>query len=74
MATYRAVACTTQALVKYHGLRDWRLRLPYHDSISVNTTAMKTEATITDERKGGVFIDGKRTAQRTPGWPRSSVA
>ncbi len=32
-----AKAYTMQALVKYHGLRDWRLRIPYHDSISVNT-------------------------------------
>ncbi len=59
MAEYRAVAYTMQALVKYHGLRDWQLRLPYHDSISVNTTSMKTEASITDARKGGVFIGGK---------------
>ncbi len=48
-----------QALVKYHGLKDWKLRLPYHDSISVNTTSMKTEAAIDDSRKGGVFIEGK---------------
>ena len=48
-----------QALVKYHGLKDWKLRLPYHDSISVNTTSMKTEATITDRMKGGVFTEGK---------------
>ena len=50
-----------QALVKYHGLRDWKLRLPYHDSISVNTTCMKTEATITDTKKGGVFVNGVAT-------------
>jgi phosphomevalonate decarboxylase len=56
---YRAVAFTMQALVKYHGLRDWNLRLPYHDSISVNTTSMKTVASITDSRKGGVFIQGR---------------
>jgi len=56
---YRAVAYTMQALVKYHGLKNWELRLPYHDSISVNTTTMKTEASITDKRKGGVFVDGK---------------
>ena len=48
-----------QALVKYHGLKDWSLRLPYHDSISVNTTSMKTVATISDERRGGVFTGGK---------------
>ncbi|HME19584.1 MAG TPA: hypothetical protein VKF15_07615 [Nitrososphaerales archaeon] len=60
MATYKAVAFTMQALVKYHGLRDWKLRLPYHDSISVNTTCMKTEAAITDGREGGIFTEGKR--------------
>ena len=59
MAEYSAVAFTMQALVKYHGLRDWKLRLPYHDSISVNTTSMRTEATITDKRKGGVFTEGR---------------
>ncbi len=59
MATHKAVAFTMQALVKYHGLKDWKLRLPYHDSISVNTTCMKTEAQITDSRKGGVFIGGR---------------
>jgi diphosphomevalonate decarboxylase len=48
-----------QALVKYHGLKDWKLRLPYHDSISVNTTSMKTEASIDDSRRGGVHIEGK---------------
>lgn len=59
MTRYRAVAFTMQALVKYHGLKDWKLRLPYHDSISVNTTSMKTEASMTDAKGGGVFIDGK---------------
>ncbi|HYC11433.1 MAG TPA: hypothetical protein VEC02_02075 [Nitrososphaerales archaeon] len=49
-----------QALVKYHGLRDWHLRLPFHDSISVNTSCMKTEASITDEERGGVFTDGEK--------------
>jgi len=48
-----------QALVKYHGLKDWNLRLPYHDSISVNTTCMKTEARIDDRGTGGVFIGGR---------------
>ena len=49
-----------QALVKYHGLKDWKLRLPYHDSISVNTTSMKTEASITDGQSGGIYIEGKQ--------------
>jgi phosphomevalonate decarboxylase len=55
---FAAEAFTMQALVKYHGLRDWKLRLPYHDSISANTTSMKTVATITDAKRGGVFIGG----------------
>jgi len=59
LAEHRAEAFTMQALVKYHGLKDWKLRLPYHDSISVNTTTMKTEASITDTRRGGVFTEGK---------------
>jgi len=48
-----------QALVKYHGLKNWELRLPYHDSISVNTTCMKTLAEIDDRRGGGVYIGGR---------------
>ena len=60
MSTYTAVAYAMQGLVKYHGLRDWNLRLPYHDSISVNTTSMITQATITDEARGGVFVEGRR--------------
>ncbi|MDG7013523.1 MAG: hypothetical protein JRN11_03485 [Nitrososphaerota archaeon] len=60
MARFRAEAYTMQALVKYHGLKDWKLRLPYHDSISVNTTCMKTEASITDTERGGVFIEGRQ--------------
>ncbi len=59
MTEFNGVAYTMQALVKYHGLKDWDLRLPYHDSISVNTTSMKTEASIDDSKKGGVFTGGR---------------
>ncbi|QQG49396.1 MAG: hypothetical protein HY247_03585 [archaeon] len=59
MGKYSSTGYTMQALVKYHGLKDWSLRLPYHDSISVNTTSMMTEAQISDEAKGGVFMGGK---------------
>ncbi|MEM0445277.1 MAG: diphosphomevalonate decarboxylase [Nitrososphaerota archaeon] len=41
-----AKAYTMQALVKYHGLRDWNLRLPFHDSISVNTDVAYTVARV----------------------------
>lgn len=60
MTGLSAVAYTMQALVKYHGMKDWKLRLPYHDSISVNTTSMMTEATMTDEKVGGVFIENRQ--------------
>jgi len=43
-ATARAFAI--QGLVKYHGLRDPRLRLPYHDSISVCMRALPTITTV----------------------------
>src|SRR2546430_4684483 len=55
-----------QALVKYHGLRDWKLRLPYHDSISVNTTSMTTKATLTDPwSRHGVYIEGRYSESAT---------
>ncbi|HXW36904.1 MAG TPA: hypothetical protein VEJ36_03240 [Nitrososphaerales archaeon] len=59
MTKHRAVAYTMQALVKYHGMKNPALRIPFHDSISVNTTCMMTEATVSDEARGGVFIEGK---------------
>ena len=61
MTATRAVAYTMQGLVKYHGLRNWDLRIPYHDSISVNTTSMKTEARLDDKGKGGVYIGGRQS-------------
>jgi phosphomevalonate decarboxylase len=35
-----------QGLVKYHGMRDEALRLPYHDSISVCTAPSNTTTTV----------------------------
>ena len=35
-----------QGLVKYHGMRDERERLPYHDSISVCTAPSHTKTTV----------------------------
>lgn len=40
-----AVAHPIQGIVKYHGMRDEKLRLPYHDSISVCTAPSKTTTT-----------------------------
>ena len=41
-----ATAIPIQGLIKYHGLKDERLRLPYHDSISVCTAPLQTHTTI----------------------------
>jgi phosphomevalonate decarboxylase len=41
-----ATAHPIQGLVKYHGLREPELRLPYHDSISVCTAPSRTTTTV----------------------------
>ena len=41
-----AVAYPIQGLIKYHGLRDEKLRIPYHDSISVCTAPLQTHTTV----------------------------
>lgn len=57
--TYTVVANTMQALVKYHGLKDWKLRIPYHDSISVNTTSLYSEVSVTEGGKGTLKVAGE---------------
>lgn len=41
-----ATAHPIQGLVKYHGMRDDTLRLPYHDSISLCTAPSRTTTTV----------------------------
>ena len=41
-----AIAHPIQGLVKYHGMRDPELRLPYHDSISLCTAPSQTRTTV----------------------------
>jgi len=41
-----AKAHPIQGLVKYHGMRDEELRMPYHDSISVCTAPSHTRTTV----------------------------
>jgi phosphomevalonate decarboxylase len=60
-----ATAYPIQGLIKYHGLRDESLRLPYHDSISVCTAPIRTLTTIEfggprDEAE----FDGKKATGR----------
>ncbi|SDY08983.1 phosphomevalonate decarboxylase MvaD [Halopenitus persicus] len=56
-----------QGLVKYHGMRDEQLRLPYHDSISVCTAPTATTTTVEwepDAAADTVRIDGDRVEGR----------
>lgn len=46
MAKATAIAHAIQGLVKYHGLKDNKRRIPYHDSISVCVEELTTKATI----------------------------
>ncbi len=55
-----AVAHPIQGLIKYHGLADPVLRLPFHDSISVCTAPLTTRTTIEfgDFPRDTATIDG----------------
>ncbi|MDQ2072777.1 phosphomevalonate decarboxylase MvaD [Haloarcula sp. NS06] len=62
-----AKAYPIQGLVKYHGMRDEELRLPYHDSISVCTAPShsKTTAAFDPDREEDVYvIDGETVTGR----------
>ena len=52
---YTARAYAIQGLVKYHGLKNARLRIPYHDSISVCMKSLPTITTV--EAKPGLWAD-----------------
>jgi phosphomevalonate decarboxylase len=58
-----AIAHPIQGLIKYHGLRDARLRIPFHDSISVCVDALCTTTTVETDglpRNDLVLINGKK--------------
>ena len=60
-----AIAYPIQGLIKYHGLRDEELRLPYHDSISVCTAPIRTLTTIEfGQKEDGAQFDGKVARSR----------
>jgi len=64
-----AIAHPIQGLIKYHGLRDETLRIPFHDSISVATapTASHTTVEFGSFVRDSAAVDGKELA-----WARSS--
>lgn len=61
-----AVAHPIQGLIKYHGLADAVLRLPFHDSISVCTAPLTTRTTIEfgDFDRDHATIDGRAITAR----------
>lgn len=46
MTKATATAHAIQGLLKYHGLRDSKRRIPFHDSISVCVERLTTKATV----------------------------
>jgi phosphomevalonate decarboxylase len=57
-----AIAHPIQGIVKYHGMRDDRLRLPYHDSISVCTAPSHSRTTVEfdlDHDEDTYVVDGE---------------
>jgi phosphomevalonate decarboxylase len=60
-----AIAYPIQGLIKYHGLRDVRLRIPFHDSISVCIDSLYTTTTVEASAavpKDLVIINGEKVA------------
>lgn len=58
-----AVAHPIQGLIKYHGLRNPKQRIPYHDSISVCIQALSTTTTVEtlqDSKKNEITINGRQ--------------
>jgi hypothetical protein len=58
-----AIAHPIQGLVKYHGLRDFRKRIPFHDSISMATAPIHTHTSVAVmDQQGGTdegIVDGQ---------------
>jgi phosphomevalonate decarboxylase len=61
-----AIAHPIQGLIKYHGLKDEKLRIPFHDSISVATSPTASHTTIEFGalKKDTASVDGKRLSGR----------
>ncbi|HEX4919760.1 MAG TPA: diphosphomevalonate decarboxylase, partial [Candidatus Bathyarchaeia archaeon] len=58
---FTARAYAIQGLIKYHGLKNPKLRIPFHDSISVCMKALDTVTTVdadTSFRKDTIRING----------------
>ena len=59
-----AVAHPIQGLIKYHGLKNPRQRIPYHDSVSVCIQALSTTTTVEtlqESKNNEITINGRQT-------------
>jgi len=62
-----ALAHPIQGLIKYHGLKKSKQRIPYHDSISVCIQALTTTTTVEASdalKKNVIMINGKEPAEK----------
>jgi len=61
-----ATAHPIQGLIKYHGLKDEELRIPFHDSISVSTAPTVSHTTVEFGRfkKDTASVDGRNLTGR----------
>lgn len=61
-----AIAHPIEGLIKYHGLKDETLRIPFHDSISVATSPTASHTTVEFGRfkKDTASVDGRQLADR----------
>lgn len=62
-----AIAHPIQGLIKYHGLRDPKKRIPFHDSISVCAEALQTITTVEASesfKKNVIIINGGKPATK----------
>jgi len=62
-----AIAHPIQGLIKYHGLKKPKQRIPYHDSISVCIQALATTTTVEASgslKKDDVVINGKEPLEK----------
>jgi phosphomevalonate decarboxylase len=61
-----AIAHPIEGLIKYHGLKDEILRIPFHDSISVATSPTASHTTVEFGRfkRDTASVDGKQLVDR----------
>jgi len=70
-----AIAHPMQGLLKYHGLKNSDLRIPFHDSISVTVDALYTKTTVEfgDFEKDTIKMNGKELVEDESAFERCLI-